>query len=335
MADSTLVAIRTKIRRLTRSPSEAQITDTQIDEYVNTFIQYDFPEHLRLFSLRTVLTFYTEPYVDVYETNTTNPDDPLFNFKNRYITVHEPLFIAGFQQFFTQSREQFFGIYPMVNSIQSIGTAGDGVTTLFAGTLANVPIITNNVLFSSVDTNNAGLAIIDSPTVPFDGTGDLIIEATTTVVGTINYITGAFSFTFPTAPAAGQAINSQTVPYVPALPQSVLYYHNKFTLRPIPDQPYRVDLEAYIRPTELLANNESPELEQWWQYIAYGAARKIFQDRMDTDSLVQIEPEFKKQEALVTRRTIVQYTNERVATIYTEQTAGLNSWWWGSSGSNF
>jgi hypothetical protein len=43
MADSTLGAIRTKVRRLTRSPNTAQITDNQIDEYVNTFILYDFP----------------------------------------------------------------------------------------------------------------------------------------------------------------------------------------------------------------------------------------------------------------------------------------------------
>ena len=33
MADYTLNAIRTKVRRLTRSPSIAQITDEQIDEY--------------------------------------------------------------------------------------------------------------------------------------------------------------------------------------------------------------------------------------------------------------------------------------------------------------
>ncbi len=87
MADSTLQAIRTKVRRLTRSPSLSQISDVQIDEYINTFIQYDFPEHLRLFSLRTLLTFYTQPGVDVYETNTTVVTDPLYNFKNKYVAI--------------------------------------------------------------------------------------------------------------------------------------------------------------------------------------------------------------------------------------------------------
>jgi hypothetical protein len=70
MADSTLQAIRTKIRRLTRKPSVNQISNADIDEYVNTFIQYDMPEHLRLFSLRETHTFYTTPNVDTYATNT-------------------------------------------------------------------------------------------------------------------------------------------------------------------------------------------------------------------------------------------------------------------------
>src|SRR5271154_2854070 len=104
MANSTLQAIYTKVRRLTRSPSLSQISNDQLNEYVNTFILYDFPEHLRLFSLRKILTFYTQPGVDVYETNTTVTTDPLYNFKNIYVAVHQPVFIAGIQSFYTQWR---------------------------------------------------------------------------------------------------------------------------------------------------------------------------------------------------------------------------------------
>ena len=93
MADSTLTAIRIKIRRLTRSPSQALITDAQIDDYINTFVLYDFPESLRLFTFRTTLTFYTQPNIDTYETDTVDATAPLYNFKNKYITVHQPIFI--------------------------------------------------------------------------------------------------------------------------------------------------------------------------------------------------------------------------------------------------
>ena len=72
-----------------------------------------------------------------------------------------------------------------------------------------------------------------------------------------------------------------------------------------------------------------PQLSQWWQYIAYGAAKKIFEDRMDTDSLQMIMPEYKNQERLVERRTIVNAASERTATIFTEQvdiSSGLSGW---------
>jgi len=54
-----------------------------------------------------------------------------------------------------------------------------------------------------------------------------------------------------------------------------------------------------------------PEISEWWQYIAYGAAKKVFEDRMDLESVQLIEPEFREQETLVLRRTIVQQSNKR------------------------
>lgn len=326
---STLTEIRSKVRKLTRTPSQSQLPDSEIDKYINTFVLYDFPEHLRLGILRKTLTFFCEPYIDVYETNTTDPNNPLYNFNNRYISIHGPVYIAGYQALLSQSREQFFAMYPMVNSIQSIGATGDGVTTTFSGTLANVPVARNNVLFSSINNNDGGLEVHD------DGNG--LLYGDVSVPGSIDYVTGAYSFDFVLAAKLGAAINSQTVAYVPALPQAILYYENTFTLRPIPDQPYRINMEVYERPTELLTAtpNQMPELSEWWQYIAYGASKKIFEDRMDMDSVQAIMPEFKQQERLINRRYLVQNSNQRTSTIYVEQAghaASANSWGQGSGG---
>lgn len=331
---STLQNIIIKIRRLTRSMSEDQLATSEIENYINTFVLYDFPEQLRLSALRSTFSFYTSPNIDVYETNTTDPTSPLFNFKNQYITIHTPIYVAGYQSMYSQSREQFFAIYPMINSIQSIGTAGDGVTTDYAGTIANTPFLQNNVLFSSVDINGNGLAVIDQPV---SSTQGVLINANDgSLAGflpAVNYVTGEFAFSFPVAPASGQAINSQTVPYVASQPQALLFYDEKFTLRPVPDQPYKVNMEVYKRPTELLDLGQSPDLSEWWQYIAYGAAKKIFEDRMDPESVQTIFPEFKKQEALINRRTIVQQTEQRTATIYTENIAGgYGAGWWNGGG---
>lgn len=356
MAESSLSAIQTKVRRITRSPSESQLTTTQLNEYINTFVEYDFPEHLRLFALRTTLTFYTSPFVDVYETNTTDQTSPLYNFKNKYITIHDPIYIAGYPAFFSQDRTQFFGIYPIVRNIMSIGAVGNGVKQTFSGFVRGLnspepsdgesltPILQRHVLFSSVDNDGDPLALVDTPISPKIGNLSIPNQAPTSLIvqdenNYIDYLTGEFTITFSEPPADEFAINSQTVPYVPALPQALLYYDNKFTVRPVPDQPYPINMEVYIRPTELLqedAATQSPELQQWWQYIAYGAAKKIFEDRMDMESLQMIMPEFKKQEMLVQRRTIVQQTQSRAPTIYTEQSGPqASNGWWGGWGGNF
>lgn len=368
---STLLNIQTKVRRLTRSISINQLSDTDLNEYINTFTIYDFPEHLRTFNLRTQFTFYANPYQDVYPTDINSfggaITNPLYDFQNLYITVHPPAYIAGFQAMFSQSRNEFFGMYPFLNNIASIGATGNGIVTQFTGVVnsqqALVPsnstqqicLLKNNVLFSSIDSNFNGISMIDFPLLdPATGnptsvgnlyppgslpTSPLFFPADLDVNNNINYVTGAFIVTFrnslgPIAPGPGQSINSQTVPVAVARPQAILFYQNEFTLRPVPDQPYPVNFEVYARPTWLMETNQEPALNEYWQYIAYGAAKKILEDRMETDTVQQIIPEFKVQESLVLRRTIVQITNERSATIYTQQTAGMNQNNWGFWGGN-
>jgi len=311
---SKLSNIRIKVRRLVRSPSSAQISEDDINEYINTFILYDFPEHLRSFYLRSTITFYTDPYVDTYRSDSVDATSPLYNFKNKYLTTHGPIYIAGYPAFFSQSREQFFNTYPMLNSIASTGNTGDGATTLFTGTLSAIPVLAGSVIFTSIDANNNGVILKD------DGDGNIVLPGggVTAPVSTINYVTGAYAINFPIAPALAADIKSQTVPYVAARPQSVCYFENAFILRPVPDQVYAVNIEVNKRPTELLADADEPGLSEWWQYIAYGAAKKILEDRLDSESIQEIMPEFKNQETLLLRRTIVQQSNERVATIYTD-----------------
>jgi len=367
--NSTLSAIQTKVRRLTRNPSESMLTTDEINEYVNTFMLYDMPEHLRQFALKTTFTFVCNPFQDVYNTDTASfvgaTNNPLYDFQNKFLTIEStPLYIAGYQQFYSQSRSQFFAIYPLTNSIASIGVQGNGTNTYFQGVVnsqqAIVPqglvqqicLLKNNVLFSSVNALGAGCQLIDVPlTDPTTGNptifGNLYDPSDMPVtpplypgdlnpVNSINYLTGVFAITFSTPPASGANINSQTIPQNAAIPQAMLYYDNKFTLRPVPDQPYRINFEVYVRPAALFQSDENPQLNEWWQYIAYGAAKKVFEDRSQLDDVQLIFPEFTKQEDLCLRRTIVQNTNQRTATIYTEQVSyGPYSGGWGYPGGPF
>lgn len=367
MANSSLQAIREKVRKITRCPSEAQLTTAQLDEYINTYVLYDFPETLRLFNLEKTFSFYTLPGVDTYSTK-TNENSPLYNFTNKYITTESPVYIGGYQVLYSESREQFYNIYPLINSIASIGVAGDGSTQAFSGVVtsaqANTQFISgqqtvllqNNVLFSSIDSNNNGLAmqdvpIIDATTKNPTNYGVLYNALTTNTQSTspspyaiptleltapytsdpnfptfnyINYATGAFTVTFATAPGSGEAINSQTVQVQPTIPQALLFYDGSFVVRPVPDQSYKVNMQVFVQPVELLSADQTPELSEWWQLISWNAAKKILEDRLDYDTLNLIMPSLKEQEILVNRRTIVQQTSQRSPTIYDTQT-GLGS----------
>jgi len=335
MADSTyskLSDIIVKVRHLTRSPSSNQITDATITNYINTFILYDFPEQLRTFTLRKNLTLYTQPYVDIYEENTVNQNDPLYNFKNQYLSVHPPVYVSGNEVFYTQSEDQFYRLYPKITNQYLAGT-GDGIIKQFSGTLTGIPFLRNAFIISSMDANGLGITGIDIPmTDPTTGnplkTGYIVDAANhNSIYGTVNYLTGTYNAVFNSAPAASQPVIIQYVQYAVNVPQAVLYFDSKFVLRPVPDKAYSIQIDVMQRPSELIASNAVPELAEWWQYIAYGAAKKIFEDRMDPESVQIILPEFKNQQDLILRRTIKQYSNERSSTIYTDQTEALVSGW--------
>lgn len=367
----TLAQIQTKVRRITRSPSPSQLSDAELNYYINTFVVYDFPENLRTFNLLTDYSFYTNPGQDEYNTDIASfsgaVNNPLYNFQNKYISVSPPVYIAGFGGQYSQSQERFFSIYPKINSIQLI-TTGNGTTGPFTGTVnANQSVIPptsnqfiyllqNNVTFSAIGepvaNEREGMVKVDVPLVD-PGTGfklnignlydpntaayNAALTTPPTAVdpnNTINYLTGVFTVNFPLNTVTGTPVNSQTVPVNTALPQSLMYFSNTFTVRPVPDQAYRVNFQVLQRPTALLATGQAPELEEYWQYIAYGASMKIFQDRMDLDSVQMIMPEYKRQETLCLRRTLVQNATQRATTIYAEPNSnnGNNGAWgngWG------
>lgn len=315
---STLAQIRTKVRRVTGRPSPQQITDAQIDDYVNAFYLYDMPQTLRLKTQESEFEFMTEANVGEYDLTTLQVVDgsSTNNAIDVYNILKPPVYIAGYQALWSESQEQFFRVYPQLAQINET-LEGDGATTTFSVTLSNSPIIQGSVTVGTIDSMDEAFNATDVPTDRTAGTW-VRDNTSTTVTGSINYITGALSVTFPGAIPSGNKITFTAQPYVAARPQSVLFYDNVLTLRPVPDASYNVKISAYKTPTALLASGDSPQLKQWWQYLAFGASKKIFEDSQDPDSLAVMMPSLKEQERLVLRRTLVQQTPQRAATIYSE-----------------
>jgi hypothetical protein len=117
------------------------------------------------------------------------------------------------------------------------------------------------------------------------------------------------------------------VQYAVNVPQAMLYFDRKFVLRPVPDKAYAIQVDVMQRPSELLSSNSIPELAAWSQFIAYGASKKVFEDRMDIESVQLITPEFKAQREFCINTTYSQQKNDRSSTIYTDQSEALVSGW--------
>ena len=147
--------------------------------------------------------------------------------------------------------------------------------------------------------------------------------------GTVNYVTTQFTVNFPVAPAAGTNINVWAAQYQVGRPYNLLFWNNEFTIRPVPDNVYLVEIETYQTPAQFLNTSSHPILNQWWQYIAYGAAREILRDRQDMEGVANLEEGFKRQEALVLERQAVEEIQQPNITLFnTTQTGyGYGSGW--------
>ena len=375
-ASTTLIQIRDKVRKVTGSPSPYQLSDAQIDDYINTFYLYDMPEHLRLLKLKNTYEFFTKPNIESYDL----PDESI-------VSVEPPIYVGGYQARYLQDRQTFFQRWPPLNQFQQVGT-GTGATSSPALTsITAVPFMRNSLYLSAIASGatityqddgagtfkseafsitainqSASPAAVSCPGHPFvtgdrvkitdvigmlgiNGQSDFISGvipgvsfkiaidtsmfavytgkgfASRILAGSVNYTTGAIALNWGVTPDAGTQIQAQFVYFTAGRPYDVLFYHNQFHFRPIPDKAYRVVINAYLQPTSLFST-QAPEQREWWQLIAYGASMKVFADRADFESLQNFEPLFEEQKLLSQRRTLKQITNQRTNTIYEAQ--GMN-----------
>lgn len=287
-----------------------QLSEAIIDDYINTFYLHDLPEHLKIFDLKQTYTFYTSPEVDIYSLN-TNPSFTSAAIP-AYFSVEPPVYIAGYLGFYSQSKEEFFRLFPAIQGEDDyVGANIDGPYTF---NITNTPVLRNRVTISALDVTGSTVLALDN------GIGGFVSQTGAALVGAINYHTGAVTgLIFSTIIPATSTIYVQSVPFVANRPNAMLYFNNQFTLRPVPDKTYRVDINAYIYPTVLLGATDSPGAQYIWQLLAIGAAKKILEDRGDLDAVQQYMPLFDEQMRLCMRKTLAQNRVQRTSTIYTSQ----------------
>ena len=284
----TLADIRTKVRNVTGSPSPDQISDAEIDSYINNYYVFTMPFELKEQIANQFLQFKTTPGVDVY------------SFPGGYFTDSPGAYADGFPCIFYQDPDIFFQDWPQQYAVDNIAT-GDGVTVAFSGGLQNPPVMIGSLFITSDDPTGFQQLLTDNGNGTLSGDGS----------GTINYLTGAYTATFNTAPAASAVIYAKYQGYAANRPQGVLFFNNEFTLRPVPDQAYAILMQGFIKPITLSSTGDTPLQEEWGPVIAYGASLEIFSDRGDEESYESYFPIFKRFENVALGRTIQQYTAEQ------------------------
>lgn len=360
-ADNSLVAIRKKIRRLTASASESSLSTNDIDSYINCFYSNDFPYGIKIDQMRSVYTFFTEPYRDRY------PLDVNYNQG-----VRAPCYVEGIQATFYKDRQQFFNVWPRFPTpFHPIN--GDGIKTSFSFTIPG-PFLTKEVVLGGVDINGNPISVND------DGNGNLQLQVPNPVtsvpaqfigtapvsppaaipgmknintgspglnnvntqtlvdpnipgvyfpggIGTVNYVTGVFNVNFPVAPAAGTQMTLWVSQYQTGRPYSILFWNNEFQIRPVPKLIHKVEVETYLTPVQFMSINDVPILNQWWQYIAYGASCEILRDRQDMEGVANLQEGMMRQEALVLERQGIEEIGQPNYTLFntTLQNVGFGS----------
>jgi hypothetical protein len=130
LATSQLQNIRATVRRITGRTSPSTILDSQIDNYINTFYVYDLPEHLKLETLRINYQFLTSANQAIY-------DFPM----EYYLNNMPPVYIAGYQSYMTQSRENFYRVNSTFQYQQNSVAIGNGSTGPYSGILPTTYVL--------------------------------------------------------------------------------------------------------------------------------------------------------------------------------------------------
>lgn len=367
MSIGTLGDIITKTRRLTGSATDFQLTDAQIIDYIDSFYLYDFPAQFRSLKLQDRYVFNTTVGIDVYP----------FDWEH-YITVQQPCYCAKREIALFFNPWNFYGVWFNWQFQQNFAIGDGNLGTTYTGFATNLPIIrsyNNNPsvetnLFTTVDAfshqpsfpqSNIGrvqnilitvnLQLGRTLNITDDGGGNLIGDIDPLGVNTINYETGAISVKFgdgtnPIAVTAGQTITLLYNPATLAQPQSILFYQNQFTLRPVPDKGYTIELMALRQPSQALLGTTDPdnpdftgvpELIEWWECLAVGAAKKIYEDRLDSDGIALMDKMLNERYQVAFTRTYAELGKQRMQTIFADQLArnyGANFGWFGSQGSS-
>lgn len=292
MTTWNLAAIRTKTRQLSGRISPTDLSNDRIDEFINSYVQYEFPATVRLKKQKVRYSFNTVIGQRDYDYN------------NAYVNLL-PQASCDDAVMAWYINADLFDQYDSFNVARNGLWVGDGVETAFSATLST-PIWPESLII-----DDQSQALTDN------GSGNLTGDGS----GTIDYDTGALSVTFTDAPADGQSIDVSYYTYSKAKPTAILLMPDVVRLDPVPDKIYRIEMNAYssqcvqtsagVAQDTFINGSDVPRLQEWGLLFSIGSARRIVADGGETESYQYLTALYQEQLDLITQRTIEELQTTR------------------------
>ena len=307
MPTITLASILNRTKAYLQNSS--YMSDEDIITEIQLFMDVELPLQNTLKIFSGVWRFQTKPHEYVYQM-------PL----DRYTSIDQFMLINGVREeiFFNEREFYYDSVYDNYQENNQAST-GDG-TSQYTFTLAEVPVLRGfktldnhrvpRVFFSAEDVTGAYAQCDD------DGTGTLTGEL---VNGGINYITGDVTLNFTNNIAQGTPIYGRTIRYTPGYPYRALFRGDGgiLELRSVPDKEYIIEIEARVKPSVLVQEMDRLQYNWLFDYIALGAARRIFTMLINDDMLRRTEERYNYYRYLINNRSAQQQAAREVRTVYT------------------
>jgi hypothetical protein len=234
------------------------------------------------------------------------------------------------------------------NPIRIIDDGGANVNSYGIGnntTQGNLIFINNNNVGANVYLNSSNGQMPSVPPLSPLGGGNTYYNPsypaypptplTPQYCGTVNYITTQINILLPVPAQEGSMINIWAAQYQTGRPYNLLWWNNEFTIRPVPDNMYLVEVEAYMTPVQFMQTTDDPQIKQWALYLSYLTAQEILRQRQDMEGVQNLEEGRLRQEALVLEKQAVEEIGIANITMFNSTTYGLGGGLWGGIGSGY
>lgn len=349
----SLQQMRDTTRRMTARYTDEQMTTTQIDRYLNLAYTLRFPEQFKNLKLTKPYTFLTSPNVDTYpfpyEENPINNQGQSSTATPGNIQITPPVFCQGYRLNYFQDKTQFYNRWPNLSVNQQINSGGNLADVPYTGFIPSTPFyraqtdifgnVTEAMVIISAIVNNVQSAnsaftytLTDQPpTSPSPNNEGDLVDIDGNIVGFVNYLTGEYEFTLANSEVipSDATIYAAVVPYQASRPTDVLFYNQQLVFRPAPLQVFQVEFQVSQQPTQLIAANDAPELNEWWLFICAMAAELIYIDFPDPEGMAYLQPTVDQQRCEAQRRTLKQLSTQRADTIFSRQGRPLAGYFYG------